>query len=127
MTFFFISTHSIRQYADHYVIVDICVYRLIVKETSLYFSPCLSIVLFIFPGIFVSLPSLMVDPLSFFSFHPVLHAWFKKGCDMYYPVCEMVHIKEPLLLIGKCNPCRGCHGFPRSLSEWPFTIMFDAI
>ena len=30
---------------------------------------------------------------------------------MYYPVCGMMHIKEPLLLIGKS-----------SLSEWSFTI-----
>ena len=42
-----------------------------------------------------------VDPLSYFSFQPVLHDWCNKGRDMYYPVCGMVHIKEPLLLIGK--------------------------
>ena len=40
---------------------------------------------------------------------------------MCYPVCGMVHIKEPLLLIGKSSPC-GSSGFPLSLSEWPFTI-----
>ena len=40
---------------------------------------------------------------------------------MYYPVCGMMHIKEPLLLIGKSSPC-GSSGFPLSLSEWPFTI-----
>ena len=39
-----------------------------------------------------------------------------KGCGMCYPVCGMVHIKEPLLLI-----CGGS-GFPLSLSEWSFTI-----
>ena len=33
----------------------------------------------------------------------------------------MVHIKEPLLLIGKSSPCGG-NGFPLSLSEWFFTI-----
>ena len=33
----------------------------------------------------------------------------------------MVHIKEPLLLIGKSSPCGGS-GFPLSLSEWFFTI-----
>ena len=33
-----------------------------------------------------------VDPLSYFSFQPVLRG-------MCYPVCGMVHIKEPLLLI----------------------------
>ena len=37
-----------------------------------------------------------VDPLSYFSFQPVLHDWCNKGCDMCYPVCGMVHNKEPL-------------------------------
>ena len=60
--------------------------------------------------------SFMVDPLSYFSFQPVLHNWCNKGCGMYYPVCGVVHIKEPLLLIGKSSPCRGS-GFPLSLSE----------
>ena len=38
----------------------------------------------------------MVDPLSYFSFQPVLHDWCNKGGGMYYPVCGMMHIKEPL-------------------------------
>ena len=38
-----------------------------------------------------------------------------------YPVCGVVHIKEPLLLIEKSSPCGGS-GFPLSLSEWSFTI-----
>ena len=50
-----------------------------------------------------------VDPLS----------WCNKG--MCYPVCGMVHIKEPLLLIEKNSPC-GSSGFPLSLSEWSFNI-----
>ena len=29
---------------------------------------------------------------------PVLHDWCNKGRGMCYPVCVMVHIKEPLLL-----------------------------
>ena len=33
----------------------------------------------------------------------------------------MVHIKEPLLLIGKSSPCGGSV-FLFSLSEWSFTI-----
>ena len=33
----------------------------------------------------------------------------------------MMHIKEPLLLIGKSSLC-GSSGFPLSLSEWSFTI-----
>ena len=27
-----------------------------------------------------------VNPLSYFSFQPVLHDWYNKGCDMCYPV-----------------------------------------
>ena len=55
-----------------------------------------------------------VDPLSYFSFR-------NKGRGMCYPVCRMVHIKEPLLLIGKSSLCGGS-GFPFSLSEWSLTI-----
>ena len=33
----------------------------------------------------------------------------------------MMHIKEPLLLIGKSSPCAGSR-FSLSLSEWSFTI-----
>ena len=65
--------------------------------------------------------SFMVDPLTYFSFQPVLHDWCNKCRGMYYPVCGMMHIKEPLLLIGKSGPCGGS-GFPLSLSEWSFTI-----
>ena len=62
-----------------------------------------------------------VEPLSYFSFQPVFHYWCNKGCGMYYTVCGMMHIKEPLLLIGKSSICGG-RGFPLSLSEWSFTI-----
>ena len=44
-----------------------------------------------------------------------------KGRGMYYPVCGMVHIKEPLLLIDKSSLCGGS-GFPFSLSERSLTI-----
>ena len=50
-----------------------------------------------------------------------LHDWCNKGCGMCYPVCGMVHIKEPLLLIDKSSLCGGI-GFPFSLSEWSLTI-----
>ena len=53
----------------------------------------------------------MVDPLTLFLFQPVLHDWCNKGLGICYPVCGMVHIKEPLLLIGKSSPY-----------EWFFTI-----
>ena len=45
----------------------------------------------------------MVDPLSYFSFQPVHHDWFNKDRGMCYPVCGMMHIKQPLLLIGKSS------------------------
>ena len=72
---------------------------------------------------FYSIGSILhgVDPLSYFSFQPVLHDWCNKGRGMCYPVCGMVHIKEPLLLIDKSSLCGGS-GFPFSLSEWSLTI-----
>ena len=63
----------------------------------------------------------VVNPLSYFSFQPVLHDWCTNGRGMCYPVCGMVHIKEPCLLIEKSSLCGGS-GFPLSLSEWSFTI-----
>ena len=62
-----------------------------------------------------------VDPLSYFSFQPVLHNWCNKVCGICYHACAMMHIKEPLLLIGKSSICVGS-GFPFSLSEWSLTI-----
>ena len=56
-------------------------------------------------------------PIELFSFQPVLHDWFNKDRGMCYPVCGMMHIKEPLLLIGKSSLCGR---FPLSLSEWSF-------
>ena len=61
-----------------------------------------------------------VDPLSYFSFQPVLHDLCNKGRGMCYPVCGMVRIKEPLFPFGKSNLCGGSR-FPLSLSEWSFT------
>ena len=54
-----------------------------------------------------------VDPLSYFSFQPLHHDWINKYCGLCYPVCGIVHKKEPLLLIGKSSPC-GDSGFPLS-------------
>ena len=61
------------------------------------------------------------DPLGYFLFQPVHYDWCNKGRGVCYPVCGMVHIKEPLQLIGKSSPCGGS-GFPLSLFEWAFTI-----
>ena len=60
-------------------------------------------------------------PTELFLVPTRFHDWFNKGRGMCYAVCGMVHIKELLLLIGKSSPCGGI-GFPRSLSEWSFTI-----
>ena len=38
-------------------------------------------------------------PIELFLILAMLHDWCNKGCGMCYPVCGMVHIKEPLLLI----------------------------
>ena len=37
----------------------------------------------------------------------MLHDWCNKVRGMCYPVCGMVHIKEPLLLIDKSSLCGG--------------------
>ena len=55
------------------------------------------------------------------AFQPVLHDWCNKGCGMCYPVCGVVHIKEPLLLIRKSSLCGGSV-FPFTLSEWSLII-----
>ena len=67
-----------------------------------------------------------VDPLSYFSFQPVLHIWCNKGHGITKAmVCiilsGMMHIKEPLLLIGTSSPCAGSR-FPFLLCEWSLTI-----
>ena len=60
-------------------------------------------------------------PIKLFLFQPVLPDWCNKGCGMCSPVCGMMHIKEPLPLIGKSSLCGGSR-FPFLLSEWSFTI-----
>ena len=62
------------------------------------------------------------EPIELFLV-PASAPWrYTKGGSMYYPVCGMLHIKEPLLLIGKSRPWSGGSGFPPKLSEWSFTI-----
>ena len=64
--------------------------------------------------------SFMVNPLSYFSFQPVLYYWCNKGRGMCYPVCGMMHIKELLMLIERvAYVAAACF---LSLSEWSFTI-----
>ena len=45
-----------------------------------------------------------------------------KGRDMCFPVCGMVHIKEPLLLTGKSSPSSDGSKFTFLLSEWSITM-----
>ena len=61
--------------------------------------------------------SLTVDTLSCFTLQPVLHNWCNKGHGIYYPICGMMHIKDPLLLIRKRSR------FPLLLSQWSSTII----
>ena len=60
--------------------------------------------------------SFMVDPLSYFSFQPVLHNWCNKRLCCY-PVCGNDAYKRTLAANWKGWPM-----FPLSLSEWSFTI-----
>ena len=64
--------------------------------------------------------SFMMDPLSHFSFQPVLHDWCNKDHGMSSSMYDDAY-KKILLLIGKSIPCGGS-GFPLSLSEWSVTI-----
>ena len=65
--------------------------------------------------------TLIVDPLSYFSFQPVLCNLCSKGCGMCYLFCGMVHIKETHAANGKSSPCGGSR-FPILLSKWSSTV-----
>ena len=45
--------------------------------------------------------SVVPTDIGLASFQPVLHDCCNKDCGMCYPVCGMMHIKEPLLLIAE--------------------------
>ena len=107
-----------------YLHIYFCCYSFFPIRPSLPILICSSIALhlFIYPSIHPPTSfQLFIRPLNYFSFQPLLHDWCNKGRGMCYPVCRMVHIKEPLLLIGKSSPCGGS-GFPLSPSEWSCTI-----
>ena len=64
----------------------------------------------------------MAHPLSYFSRSSQCSTTGVTKAVVYAILsCGMVHIKEPLRLIGKSSPC-GDSWFPLSLSEWSFTI-----
>ena len=64
----------------------------------------------------------MVDPSNDFLFLEVLYDWYNKEHGMCYPVCGMVHIKDPMLLIEKSISCGDSSKFAFSLSGWSFMI-----
>ena len=55
-----------------------------------------------------------IDPSWSGPIELVLHDWCNKCRGMCYPVCGMVHINEPLLLIEKSSPSGGS-GFPLAI------------
>ena len=59
--------------------------------------------------------SFMVDTFSYFLFQQVLHDWYNKGRGMCYSVCDMLHMKESLLLTGNSSPWNVGNEFPLSL------------
>ena len=60
--------------------------------------------------------------MSYFLFQPVLHYWCNKGRGMYYPVCGMTHIKEPLRLIEKSSNVAAA-GFLSRYMSGPLTYV----
>ena len=64
----------------------------------------------------------MVDALSYFLFQPVLHDRVNKGCGMYYPVCWMLYIKDPLLFYLITNSTHFIYGYMVS-DIWLRTIL----
>ena len=82
---------------------------------------CVCVYYYIYLCVCVCMCVCVISTADHFSFQPVIHDWCNKARCISYPVCGMVHIKEPLLLIGKNSPCGGS-GFPISLSEWFFCI-----
>ena len=77
-----------------------------------------SIFLVKYHHIYLFLPSFLP---SYFSFQPVLHDWCTKGSGMWYRVYGMVHVKEPLLLLGKSSPGGGS-GFPLLSASLNYTF-----
>ena len=56
----------------------------------------------------LSLHGMCICSLGYFPFQPVVHKRSIKGCGMCGPVCGKVHIKDPVLLIGKHSNRRFC-------------------
>ena len=53
------------------------------------------------------------EPNQPFHVPTVCHDWCNKG----HVLSEMVHIKDPFLLIKQSSSCSGSSGFPVSVSE----------
>ena len=122
---------SFSGYATVLIYLSRCLYVCLLPAClptymSLYLSIYLSICLSLYPAVSlpacpptypyihpsISLPvNLIVGEYTVRNFEPVVHDWCNKGGGMCYPVCGMVHIKEPLLLIGKSSSYVAAAGF----------------
>ena len=71
-----------------YIYMYLCVYVYIYVYVYVYvYVYCLLCVdISMSRGFPFVLLQLIVDPLGYFSFQPVLHDWGNKGCGMCYPV-----------------------------------------
>ena len=67
-------------------------------------------------NIFITLSILLSGPicsLGYFPLQLVVHNWSIKGCGMSCSVCGKVHIKTPLLFIGKSHLCGDSRVLPK--------------
>ena len=90
--------YTFYYYCKH---LTITVYILVLLCKSYCYSVHLTVVVYILLSLYTLLVRWVVgsilhgvDPLSYFSFQPVLHDWCNKGRGMCYPVCEMVPVTQ---------------------------------
>ena len=66
---------------------------------------------------------IILDPLNYSSFQPVLHDWYNKGRGMCYPLSGMVLMNDPLLLMRIPAPDRGtCARDRRQLQQLALNV-----
>ena len=112
----YIIINSIRTSEPSMNVYFVCYFKIWITFwiDRLYLYNWLRITYIMFKETYLNCSIVLQMHMSYFSFQPVLHDWCNKGCGMCYPVYGMVHIKEPLLLIGKNSPYGG--------SRYPLTI-----
>ena len=60
-----------------------------------------------------------------FPFQPVFYNWSNKGHGMYCPFCVIVHIKDPLLLIGTMSHITINNTLSRPLNKYFLSSLFE--